>query len=104
MEPKIVANIEIDLWKNGVTEEKLKNLLAEKFRVSSFQAAKSAHLGWLASTSNDTNKKGLWKSFIRLLRNAWRRLFIAGDDKIGQLGENDFYFSLVVIFPKYLLA
>ena len=68
LEPKIVANIEIDLWKNGVTEEKLKNLLAEKFRVSSFQAAKSAHLGWLASTSNDTNKKGLLEKFYQAIK------------------------------------
>ena len=68
LEPKIVANIEIDLWKNGVTEEKLKNLLAEKFRVSSFQAAKSAHLGWLASTSTDGNKKGLLEKFYEALK------------------------------------
>jgi undecaprenyl diphosphate synthase len=68
LEPKIVANIEIDLWKNGVTEEKLKNLLAEKFRVSSFQAAKSAHLGWLASTSDDGNKKGLLEKFYQAIK------------------------------------
>ncbi|MEK7163661.1 MAG: polyprenyl diphosphate synthase, partial [Patescibacteria group bacterium] len=68
LEPKIVANIEIDLWKNGVTEEKLKNLLAEKFRVSSFQAAKSAHLGWLASTSDGTDKKGLLEKFYEAIK------------------------------------
>lgn len=68
LEPKIVANIEIDLWKNGVTEEKLKNLLAEKFRVSSFQAAKSAHLGWLASTSEDSDKKGLLEKFYQAIK------------------------------------
>lgn len=68
LEPKIVANIEIDLWKNGVTEEKLKNLLAEKFRVSSFQAAKSAHLGWLASTSDGTDKKGLLEKFYQAIK------------------------------------
>lgn len=68
LEPKIVANIEIDLWKNGVTEEKLKNLLAEKFRVSSFQAAKSAHLGWLASTTEGNSKKGLLEKFYEALK------------------------------------
>ena len=68
LEPKIVANIEIDLWKNGVTEEKLKNLLAEKFRVSSFQAAKSAHLGWLASNSTDGNKKSLLEKFYQAIK------------------------------------
>ncbi len=68
LEPKIVANIEIDLWKNGVTEEKLKHLLAEKFRVSSFQAAKSAHLGWLASTSEDPDKKGLLEKFYQAIK------------------------------------
>lgn len=68
LEPKIVANIEIDLWKNGVTEEKLKNLLAEKFRVSSFQAAKSAHLGWLASTSDNPDKKGLLEKFYEAIK------------------------------------
>jgi undecaprenyl diphosphate synthase len=68
LEPKIVANIEIDLWKNGVTEEKLKNLLAEKFRVSSFQAAKSAHLGWLASTSTNGDKKSLLEKFYQAIK------------------------------------
>ncbi len=68
LEPKIVANIEIDLWKNGVTEEKLKHLLAEKFRVSSFQAAAAAHLGWLASTSDKNNKKGLLEKFYQAIK------------------------------------
>lgn len=68
LEPKIVANIEVDLWKNGVTEEKLKALLAEKFRVSTFQAAKSAHLGWLASTSDNSDKKGLLEKFYQAIK------------------------------------
>lgn len=68
LEPKIVANIEIDLWKNGVTEEKLKNLLAEKFRVSHFQASKSAHLGWLASTTEGNSKKGLLEKFYEAIK------------------------------------
>jgi undecaprenyl diphosphate synthase len=68
LEPEIVANIEIDLWKNGVTEEKLKNLLAEKFRVSHFQASKSAHLGWLASTTEGNSKKNFLEKFYQAIK------------------------------------
>lgn len=68
LEPKIVANIEIDLWKNGATEEKLRHLLAEKFRISSFQAATAAHLGWLASTSDKNSKKGLLEKFYEAIK------------------------------------
>jgi undecaprenyl diphosphate synthase len=68
LEPEIVANIEIDLWKNGVTEEKLKNLLAEKFRVSHFQASKSAHLGWLASTTEGNSKKNFLEKFYEAIK------------------------------------
>lgn len=48
-EPKVIASIEVDLWRDGQDEESLKNLLAEKFRVSTFQVAKSAHLAYLAN-------------------------------------------------------
>jgi len=47
-EPEMVANFEIDLWRGGQTEEEMRQLLAEKYRFSNFQAAKSAHLGHLA--------------------------------------------------------
>ncbi len=47
-EPEVVARIEIDLWKKG-SEESLREYLAEKFRFSTFQAAKSAHLAYLAN-------------------------------------------------------
>lgn len=47
-EPEVVARIEIDLWKHG-SEESLREYLAEKFRFSTFQAAKSAHLAYLAN-------------------------------------------------------
>ena len=47
-EPEVIARIEIDLWKNG-SEESLREYLAEKFRFSTFQAAKSAHLAYLAN-------------------------------------------------------
>ncbi|MEK7064663.1 MAG: polyprenyl diphosphate synthase, partial [Patescibacteria group bacterium] len=39
-EPEVIARIEIDLWKHG-SEEGLREYLAEKFRFSTFQAAKS---------------------------------------------------------------
>lgn len=48
-EPEMVANFEVDLWRGGQTEEEMKHLLAEKFRFSNFQAAKSAHLAHLAN-------------------------------------------------------
>lgn len=47
-EPEVIAKIEMNLWKSG-TEEKLRDFLAEKFRFSTFQATKSAHLAWLAN-------------------------------------------------------
>ena len=47
MEPEIVANLEIDLWK-APSEEKYRKLYAETYRVSEFQAGKAAHLAELA--------------------------------------------------------
>ncbi|MDO8487845.1 MAG: polyprenyl diphosphate synthase [bacterium] len=52
-EPQIIAKIEVDLWREGESEESLRNLLAEKFRFSTFQAAKSAHLAYLADRAAD---------------------------------------------------
>lgn len=49
LEPKIVASLEVDLWKDGHDEIKLRQLLAEKFRFSDLQASKSAHLAFLAN-------------------------------------------------------
>jgi hypothetical protein len=57
-EPEMVANFEINLWKSGQTEEEMRMLVAEKFRVSNFQAAKSAHLAHLA---NIEVKKKNWE-------------------------------------------
>lgn len=50
-EPDIIASIEVDLWKTGASEEKMRELLAEKFRISSLQAAHPAHLAILANES-----------------------------------------------------
>lgn len=49
LEPEIVASIEVGSWKHKPNEEDLRQLLAEKFRFSNFQASKSAHLGFLAA-------------------------------------------------------
>jgi undecaprenyl diphosphate synthase len=58
MEPELVANIEVDMWRKKTGETGLRALLAEKFRFSEFQASKSAHLGHLASVEAD---KGNWE-------------------------------------------
>ncbi len=47
-EPDFIASIEVDLWQKGSSEEKLRELLAEKFRISDLQAAQPAHLALLA--------------------------------------------------------
>lgn len=71
LEPEIVANIEIGLWKNN-DEAGLRDLLAEKFRFSHFQAAKSAHLGYLANAEmakkDWPRAKGYLEKFYRALK------------------------------------
>jgi undecaprenyl diphosphate synthase len=61
-EPEVVANIELSLWKGGQTEEEMRQLLAEKFRFSNFQAAKSARLAYLAGqeVAKSNWKKAKW--------------------------------------------
>jgi len=56
-EPEIVANFEVKFWQEP-TEVNMRDLLAEKFRVSTFQVAKSAHLSYLA---NQEVQKGNWE-------------------------------------------
>ncbi len=53
-EPEIVANFEINLWQNQ-SEEGQKQLIAEKFRFSEFQATKSAHLAYMANMEMKEN-------------------------------------------------
>lgn len=71
LEPEIVANIEIDIWK-GLEESKLRQYLAEKFRFSDFQAAKSAHLAFLANMEagkdNWEKAKGYMEKFYTALK------------------------------------
>lgn len=70
-EPEVIARIEIDLWKHG-SEEGLREYLAEKFRFSTFQAAKSAHLAYLANAevSKKNWEKAKWymEKFYRALK------------------------------------
>lgn len=72
-EPDMVANIEVQLSKNGGTEEDLKSLIAEKFRFSKFQAAKSAHLAHLANVEMAKNNwdkaKGYMEKFYVALKD-----------------------------------
>lgn len=49
LEPEIVASIEVGSWRDQPNEEDMRHLLAEKFRFSNFQAAKSARLAYLAA-------------------------------------------------------
>lgn len=72
LEPKLVASIEVDLWRHGTNEQKIRELLAEKFRFSNFQAAKSAHLAWLANieiTKDNWDKaRGYMEKFYQALK------------------------------------
>lgn len=67
LEPKLVANLEVDLWRrNGRAEEThqglkleegLRKLYAETFRFSDLQASKTAHLAALATAERDQAEK-----------------------------------------------
>ena len=68
LEPEILANIEVNFWKDK-NEENMRELLAEKFRFSTFQAAKSAHLAVLAEGEIDPKKqKGYLEMFYKALK------------------------------------
>jgi undecaprenyl diphosphate synthase len=72
MEPEVVANIEVDMWRNKGGEVEMRQLLAEKFRFSDFQAAKSAHLAYLAEVEagkgNWEKAKGLMERYYEALK------------------------------------
>lgn len=71
-DPNVIAKIEINLWKEGATEDRLRQLVAEKFRVSNFQASKSAHLAYLANVEmgkkNWEKARGLMEKFYQALK------------------------------------
>lgn len=72
LEPKIVASLEVDLWRDGHDEIKLRQLLAEKFRFSDLQASKSAHLAFLANgeivKNNFEKARGYLEKFYEALK------------------------------------
>lgn len=72
LEPDLVANIEVDLWKGDNSEERMRELLAEKFRFSNFQAAKSARLAMLANAEvakrNWERARGHLEKFYQALK------------------------------------
>lgn len=88
LEPKFVANFEIDLWrKNGHAatstpdynlEDQLKEFYAEIYRVSEFQAAKIAHLAALAyeakTEAEKTGNKKYWQKAEFLLEQFYSAL------------------------------
>ena len=71
LEPEIVANIEVDLWKDP-SEDKLRKLYAETYRVSDLQASKAAHLSSLATVEiakkNWDKAKGYSEKFYQALK------------------------------------
>lgn len=73
-EPKIVANFEVDLWRHGppareASEGEWGEFLAEKYRISGLQAAKSAHLAVLAGRESDIKKhREYLERFYRALK------------------------------------
>ncbi|OGC98151.1 di-trans,poly-cis-decaprenylcistransferase [Candidatus Amesbacteria bacterium RIFCSPHIGHO2_01_FULL_48_32] len=68
-EPEIIANFEVNLWKNGESEDKMREFLGEKYRFSELQAAKSAHLAVLAGRELDPDKaRGYLERFYRALK------------------------------------
>jgi undecaprenyl diphosphate synthase len=75
MEPEIVANIEVNLWRTN-DEAGLRDLLAEKFRFSHLQAAKSAHLGFLANS--EVAKKDWTKA-----RNYMEKFYTALKERVA---------------------
>ena len=75
LEPEIVANIEVDLWQKGETEDKMREFLGEKFRFSELQAAKSAHLAILANKELKRNPK--------LAQNYLEKFYVALKERVA---------------------
>ena len=68
LEPEVLANIEVKFLRDR-NEENMKELFAEKFRFSTFQAAKSAHLAVMAEGEADPKKqKGYLEMFYKALK------------------------------------
>jgi len=68
-EPEVIANFEVNLWKDGDSESGFREFLGEKYRFSEFQAAKSAHLAILANReTNPTKARSYWEKFYQALK------------------------------------
>lgn len=63
MEPEIVAQFEVKLWRQ-TNEEDMRTFLAEKYRFSNFQASKSAHLAYLADVEMGKHNWKQAKSYL----------------------------------------
>jgi len=74
-EPELIANIEVKMWQDP-SEVNMRELLAEKFRVSTFQATKSAHLSFLA---NQELQKGNWEK----ARGYFEKYYMALKDRVA---------------------
>lgn len=71
-EPKVVASLDVNLNKeNGEDEEATKEYLAEVYRISTFQAAKAAHLRVLA---NMERNRGNWDKAEDYLEKYYKAL------------------------------
>jgi undecaprenyl diphosphate synthase len=72
MEPEIVADLQVKLWQKGGSESEYRQLYSETYRFSDLQAAKSAHLAYLANeemTKNNFDKaKGYLEKFYTALK------------------------------------
>lgn len=71
-EPKLVAYLEVKTYREkGENEETARELLAETYRISLFQAAKAAHLRVLASVEKN---RGHWAKAEDYLQKYYRAL------------------------------
>ncbi len=71
-EPRLVASLDVNLSrKHGEDEDGMKEYLAEVYRISTFQAAKAAHLRVLA---NIESNKGNWEAAEDYLQKYYKAL------------------------------
>lgn len=69
MEPELVANIEVDMWQDP-SEQKLRQLYAETYRVSDMQMSKAAHLAMLANGEMEKKNWDKAKSYSEMFYKA----------------------------------
>jgi undecaprenyl diphosphate synthase len=64
IEPELVADLQIRLWQRGGSESEYRQLYSETYRFSDLQAAKSAHLAYLANEEINKNNFGKAKGYL----------------------------------------